>query len=71
MRKMTSLDERKDEQRARRMAIRHGLIARKSRRSNTLVNQGGFMLVDPTTNIPLAGFTYELSPADVIEHCTG
>jgi hypothetical protein len=52
------------EHRARRMAGREGWIARKSRTT------GGFMVVDPRTNIPVAGFEYDLSAEGVIDCCS-
>ena len=46
--------------------------ARKSRwRVGTIDNYGEFMLVDPFTNIPAAGFRYDLSAEEVIEFCMG
>ena len=58
------------EQRARRAAKRVGLIARKSRwRRDSIDNYGGFMLVDPGPNIPVAGFRFDMTPQEVIEHC--
>jgi hypothetical protein len=58
------------EQKAIRSALRVGLVARKSRGGSPLDNRGGFMVVDPASNIPLAGFQYDLSPEAVIEFCT-
>jgi hypothetical protein len=43
---------------------REGCIARKSRTT------GGFMVVDPRTNIPVAGFEYDLSAEGVIDYCS-
>jgi hypothetical protein len=55
---------------ARRIAQKAQLIARKSRRGRyTFANQGGFMLVDLFTNIPVAGFNYDLTPQEVIDYC--
>jgi hypothetical protein len=56
--------------RARRSAQRAGLVARKSRSGNVLENLGGYMIVDPRTNIPVAGFRYDLNPQEVIDFCT-
>jgi hypothetical protein len=57
-----SISEKVLEQRARRAARRYGLVARKS--------QGGFMLVDPASNIPAAGFEYDLSAEGVLDYCS-
>lgn len=57
------------EDRARRAAKRIGLCAIKSRSLNPLVNHGGFMLVDPSTNFPVAGFQFDLDYVEVIEYC--
>jgi hypothetical protein len=56
--------------RARRAARRTGLVARKSRwRANTIDNCGGFMPLDPFTNIPVDGIKFDLSAEYVIEFC--
>ena len=56
--------------RARRAARRVGLIARRSRwRLGSTDNYGGFMIVDPSTNIPAAGFRFDLEPEAVIDYC--
>lgn len=58
------------ESRARRAAERIGLVARKSDwQLGTLHNKGGFMLVEPFTNSPVAGYHYDLTPGEVIEWC--
>jgi hypothetical protein len=58
------------ESRARRAARRAGLIVRKSRwRLNSNDNYGGFMIVDPSTNIPVYGFQCDLDPQEVIDYC--
>lgn len=55
---------------ARRAARKVGLIARKSRwRQDSLDNHGGFMLVDPSTNIPVAGHRWDLSAEEVVRYC--
>jgi hypothetical protein len=60
------------EQQARRAAKRAGLWARKSRRrAGTVDNHGEFMLIDPSTNFVVAGERFDLTPREVIEHCTG
>jgi hypothetical protein len=51
------------EQKARRAARRVGLVARKSPLT------GGFMIVDPLTDIPVAGFEYDLSADGVLNYC--
>ena len=57
---------------ARGAARSADLVARKSRwRVGTIDNYGEFMLVDPFTNIPAAGFRYDLSAEEVIEFCKG
>jgi len=52
------------EAKARRIARREGLVARKSRRT------GGFMLVDPAFNFAVAGWDTEMSAEDIIEYCS-
>ena len=51
------------EQKAWRAARREGFVARKSRKTNR------FMLVDPRTNIPVAGFEYDLTVEEVLSYC--
>jgi hypothetical protein len=58
------------EQKAIRSAQRAGLVARKWRGGNVLENKGGYIIFDPRTNLPVAGFEYNLTPDDVIEYCT-
>jgi hypothetical protein len=59
------------DQRARRAAQRAGLIARKSRwHLGSPDNLGGFMLVDPTTNFAVEGFTYNLTAEFVLAYCS-
>src|SRR5262245_33596192 len=58
------------EQRARRAAIKVGLLARKSRwRRNSADNFGEFMLVDPVNNSVVAGARFELTAAEVLAWC--
>ncbi|MCZ2099461.1 MAG: hypothetical protein LC121_25010 [Anaerolineae bacterium] len=58
------------ETRARREAARVGLVARKSRwRAGSIDNRGEFMLVDPSTNIPVAGWCYDMTAQEVIAYC--
>jgi hypothetical protein len=60
------------EQRARRAARRVGLMARKTRwRANTVDNHGGFMLIEPRGNYPVAGFRFDLTAEQVIAYCDG
>jgi hypothetical protein len=56
------------EQRARRIARQAGYVARKSKSRNPFY-RGGFMLIDPRTNFPVAGFDYSLSAQGVIDFC--
>ncbi len=57
------------EQRARRLAQRVSLAARKSRGMLSLDNRGGFMLIDPEQNWIVAGEKFDLSPEGVISYC--
>jgi hypothetical protein len=58
------------ESKARRVAKRAGLDARKSRRrKESIDNLGGFMLVDPQTNSVVNGNRFDLTAGDVIEQC--
>jgi hypothetical protein len=55
---------------ARRAARRVGLVARKSRwRKYSIDNHGDFMLLDPSMNVPVAGWKYDLTAAEVVEFC--
>lgn len=64
------MSEKSLDARVRRAARRIGLVARKSRwRAGTIDNHGGFMLIDPFTNFPVAGGRWGLSPEDVLEYC--
>jgi hypothetical protein len=55
---------------ARRAAQRVGLVARKSRwRAGSIDNYGGFMLVDPYSNVVVDGGRYDLSAEYVIDYC--
>lgn len=58
------------DQNARRTARRAGWLVRKSRSKNAAENRGGFMIIDPRTGFPVAGFCYELSAESVMEYCT-
>ena len=58
------------ESRARRAANRAGLVARKSRwRVDSIDNHGEFMLVDPSMNVPVAGFRFDMTAEEVLEYC--
>ncbi len=55
------------ESRARRIARKNGLIARKSRaRRGSCDNLGGFMLLEPRRNAVIAGSRFDMSAEDVI-----
>ncbi len=55
---------------ARRAARRVGYVARKSRwRKYSIDNYGDFMIVDPSTNVPVAGSRYDYTAEDVVEYC--
>lgn len=59
------------ESRARRAALRKGLVATKTRwRRNSIDNQGGFSIVDPYRNLVVHGRNFDLSAEDVIELCS-
>ena len=58
------------EARARRAALRAGLVARKSRwRIGTIDNYGGFMLIDGFDNNIILGEKFDLTAEDVISFC--
>jgi len=65
-----SLSQSSLDARARRTALRVGLLARKSRkRRDSWENQGGFMLVD-SRNCLAAGSQFDMSAEDVMEYCS-
>jgi hypothetical protein len=65
----TALAEQALDARARRAAQRVGLVARKSRwRANSIDNFGGFMLIDPYSNLVVDGNRYDLSAEYVIDY---
>jgi hypothetical protein len=66
---MTYLKERALDFRARRAAYKAGLMAVKSRRQDSNENQGGYMLIDLSRNLPVAGSRYDLTAEDVIDYC--
>ena len=65
---MQTISEKTLDARARRAARRVGLIARKSRR-DSIDNCGGFKLIEPSGNYPVAGFSYDMTAKDVIAEC--
>lgn len=70
---MTELDQQQREQRLRRKAYRHELQLVKSRcRTPTAPAYGGYMLVDPMTNLIILGgggdLAYSLDLDDVEEY---
>ena len=68
---MFAVSEVAIEARARRAARKVGLIAKKSRwRAGSIDNYGGFMLVEPSGNYPVAGFRYDMTAEEVLEYCT-
>ena len=68
-----SVDEVSDsalDGRARRAAKRVGFIAKKSRYARSIDNcGGGFCLVDPETNLVVAGARFDLTAQQVIDFC--
>lgn len=66
---MSAINSRSLDSKARRRARKAGLIARRSRRLHPLENHGEFMLVEPSTGFPVAGFKYDMSAAEVLEFC--
>ena len=65
---MTYLKERALDFRVRRVAYKDGLVAIKSRSRDGYENQGGYMLIDPSRNLPVAGSRYDLTAEDLIEY---
>lgn len=56
--------------RARAAARAQGYVARKtSWRRDSIDNYGGFMIVDPSTNVPVAGFRFDLTAEAVLDWC--
>jgi hypothetical protein len=66
---MKSAKVRALDSKARRAAKRAGLIIRKSRKAVSANNLGGYTLIDPATNVTLAGGIGELTAQDVIDIC--
>ena len=66
---MTSQIEKTLESRARRTAAREGYRALKTRwRSGSCDNHGEFMLVEVGSNVPVAGFKYDMSASEILEY---
>jgi hypothetical protein len=61
--------EHVQDQRVRRAVRRAGYLALKSRCKNPLDNGDGYMIVDPSTGFPVAGWGYTLSPEAAIAFC--
>lgn len=51
----------------RRRAGREGYLIRKSRRAISYENQGEYMLVEISTNIPALGFHYDATLGEIAE----
>ena len=54
------MTEASRERRLRKIAQKQGLLLRKSRSQLSMDNQGGYMIVDPDTNVVVAGERYDL-----------
>ncbi len=54
------------ERRLRKIAQKQGLLLRKSRSQLSMDNQGGYMIVDPDTNVVVAGKRFDLD-LDAVE----
>jgi hypothetical protein len=65
---MKYLKERALDFRARRAAYKAGFVVIKSRSRDGHENQGGYMLIDPSRNLPVAGSRYDLTAEDVIDY---
>ena len=58
--------DRRREMRARRSLQRQGYVLRKSRsRTWSLDNWGGYMIIEPFLNVPVAGCRFEFNLDDV------
>ena len=67
---MKSTNEAALEARARRAAKRAGFVARKSTwRLGSIDNFGGFQIIDPETNLVVAGRRFDMTADDVIKWC--
>jgi hypothetical protein len=57
------------ESRARRAVKQYGYLARKSRRTTSLDNHGGFQIFDPSGNNVILGTRYDLTAEDILAWC--
>ena len=67
---MTTLEERinkRQEQRMRALARRHGYLVRKSRRAVSLDNLGDYMLVEAARNIVVCGERYDATLEEIAQ----
>ena len=60
------MTEASRERRLRKIAQKQGLLLRKSRGQLSMGNQGGYMIVDPDTNVVVAGERFDLD-LDAVE----
>ncbi len=60
------MTEASRERRLRKIAQKQGLLLRKSRSQLSMDNQGGYMIVDPDTNVVVAGKRFDLD-LDAVE----
>ena len=59
-RRNQEMTEASRERRLRKIAQKQGLLLRKSRGRLSMDNQGGYMIVDPDTNVVVAGERFDL-----------
>ncbi len=64
------MTEASRERRLRKIAQKQGLLLRKSRSQLSMDNQGGYMIVDPDTNVVVAGKRFDLD-LDAVEAWLG
>src|SRR5262249_33581830 len=62
-----NLSEARMERKARRLVLRAGLMAKKSKRPYSVDNFGKFMLIDRREHYVVAGSRYDLTAEEVIE----
>ena len=55
--------------RARCAAKKAGFRAIRSAQQESYDNKGGYMLIEPSMDLPVAGFRYDLTAEEVIEFC--
>lgn len=66
--KISAPSERAIEARARRAALAAGYVVHKSRcRRGSVDNYGGFMIVDPNTNVAVAGYRFDYDAEAVLQ----